>query len=95
MMFISLIALKVSDPKTMVIWSYKESDLLQQMILEGEVDFEMLFDEDEIAVLHNGAMVLGSGEELDLPDLFDIVQPVPFIKMKSNAVLFYVEPRNN
>ncbi len=95
MMFISLMALKVSDPKTMVIWSYKESDLLQQMILEGEVDFEMLFDKDEIAVLHNGVMMLGSGEELELPDLFDIVQPVPFIEMKSNAVLFYVEPRNN
>lgn len=95
MMFISLIALKVFDPKTMVIWSYKESDLLQQMIFDGEVDFEQLFDEDEIAVLHNGAMLLSSGEELDLPDLFDIVQPVPFIEMKSNAVLFYVEPRNN
>lgn len=83
------------DQPQIIFYLYKHSDLLDIMMVQGEIDFEVLFDAGEIAVLvEDGTYVTADKTVIQPPNVFDIVHFVPFTLVE-HVHLFYKQESTN
>lgn len=78
----------------LVMYLLDYSPILDAMIIGNTIDFELLFDMGEFAVLTKFGYVNSNEEVIEPPQPYDMVYEVNMLEIE-NGVLFYKEQNQN